>query len=204
MHARPHEFCWYCGVKLQGHDSKASTFRTRDHVVPKSGGGRGSTNYVEACLGCNQKKGILSLDEFRRALGGGLFWGEVFSMQVVNGTLVRAHDRRLFTEWFLDQGTPRAGEWYARCHASRALRGPTVVLLPEVDPLLEQAVSLGLVELTDPPEPAPPDVGLPAKQAIRLDPLQTRRANPDARYHLRMAVAVTLRRWACWWDPECT
>lgn len=47
--------------------------RTKDHVVPKSKGGRKT---VDACLKCNSAKADMSLDEFRWVRGGIEFWGE--------------------------------------------------------------------------------------------------------------------------------
>lgn len=62
--------CWYCGIRLR---KIGSAMRTKDHVVPKSRGGRKTVN---ACLKCNAKKKDLSLEEFRALRGGIEFWGE--------------------------------------------------------------------------------------------------------------------------------
>lgn len=48
--------CHYCGRPLAVHG------RTKDHVVPRSRGGRAT---VDACPRCNSWKGNLSLEEFR-------------------------------------------------------------------------------------------------------------------------------------------
>ena len=37
---------------------------TKDHVKPKSKGGRGGTNIVAACFDCNQAKADMELPEF--------------------------------------------------------------------------------------------------------------------------------------------
>lgn len=64
--------CWYCGASLKGGK------RTRDHVVPKSKGGRQT---VDACRACNNRKADMSLEDFRKLLfeaqgGIGEFWSE--------------------------------------------------------------------------------------------------------------------------------
>lgn len=60
-------FCFYCGRPvhspvLKKHAVPPDDQRTRDHVLPASKGGK---NTVWACLGCNQTKRDLTLDEFR-------------------------------------------------------------------------------------------------------------------------------------------
>ena len=64
--------CYYCGASLKGGR------RTRDHVVPKSKGGRKT---VDACQPCNTRKAAMSLEEFRKVFfkdkgGTGEFWAE--------------------------------------------------------------------------------------------------------------------------------
>jgi len=47
--------CWYCGAPA----------KTKDHVIPRSKGGRGAGNKVWACLRCNQEKSNLLLEDYR-------------------------------------------------------------------------------------------------------------------------------------------
>lgn len=60
--------CCYCGVQMlirEKRDPPHPQRLTRDHVVPRSKGGR---LIVECCSKCNLDKGILSLEEFRLVL----------------------------------------------------------------------------------------------------------------------------------------
>ena len=65
--------CWYCGCPLLNTFPERDQSKTRDHVVPRSQGGRRT---VMACRLCNSAKGALSLDEYRTRVGRGLFFGE--------------------------------------------------------------------------------------------------------------------------------
>lgn len=59
----PDGFCFYCGRpiwKSKSHPYTEHSF-TRDHVIPKSKGGK---HTVPACLGCNWDKVCLSLEEY--------------------------------------------------------------------------------------------------------------------------------------------
>jgi 5-methylcytosine-specific restriction endonuclease McrA len=56
---RIHRWCFYCGEPLN------KFTRTRDHVVPKSKGGRKT---VSCCKRCNILKADLSVEEFRLLL----------------------------------------------------------------------------------------------------------------------------------------
>lgn len=51
--------CWYCGIHLDPRDFHV------DHVVPRAKGGGEGGNLVPACHGCNQRKTVSSLEEFR-------------------------------------------------------------------------------------------------------------------------------------------
>ncbi len=69
--------CFYCGVKMgkpkwmADHKLRA-TARTREHVIPECRGGRYiENNVVRACWSCNDAKGPMTLEEFRRACWGG-------------------------------------------------------------------------------------------------------------------------------------
>jgi 5-methylcytosine-specific restriction endonuclease McrA len=63
--------CAYCGKEL---DYNAVTL---DHVIPKSKGGtRKESNLYPACQKCNGLKRDLSLDDFRKMIGG-LFYFEL-------------------------------------------------------------------------------------------------------------------------------
>jgi hypothetical protein len=59
--------CYYCESKLN--DSKHGKLRkTRDHVVPKVLGGKGTGNYVPCCWECNSKKDKFTLAEWEQHL----------------------------------------------------------------------------------------------------------------------------------------
>ncbi|MCB1717786.1 MAG: HNH endonuclease [Candidatus Competibacteraceae bacterium] len=61
---RDRYLCLYCGQRFSARDL------TRDHVVPRSRGGRDDwENVVSACKSCNQRKGNMSLAEAERRLG---------------------------------------------------------------------------------------------------------------------------------------
>jgi hypothetical protein len=77
-------FCWYCGVetipagKIKGliggwrasGEPHPSNMRTKDHVVPRSRGGKGKACVkIVSCAGCNSRKGASTLDEFRTVEG---------------------------------------------------------------------------------------------------------------------------------------
>jgi 5-methylcytosine-specific restriction endonuclease McrA len=65
--------CWYCG-------KQTNPFRDFhvDHVVPVSAGGSGEiANLVPSCQPCNNAKHAKSLEAFRFACGGALFWFEI-------------------------------------------------------------------------------------------------------------------------------
>lgn len=58
LFARDRQICLYCGVEHAVRDL------SRDHVVPRSKGGRDSwTNCVTACRRCNNRKGNLTLEQ---------------------------------------------------------------------------------------------------------------------------------------------
>ena len=63
--------CWYCGINMRGKGSLRR--KTRDHVTPKSKGG---VSTVDACWLCNQRKGNLDLEGYRKLMGGIEFEGE--------------------------------------------------------------------------------------------------------------------------------
>lgn len=70
--------CWYCGW-----DYTDGEPLTRDHVIPKSKGGKTHfTNMVLACVRCNGRKADLSLEEYRVKVAEGqgapvTFYGEL-------------------------------------------------------------------------------------------------------------------------------
>lgn len=56
--------CRYCGCSTTIKDHTAPTFRTVDHLIPKSMGGRANfVNLVTACKRCNEKKSNMSVKE---------------------------------------------------------------------------------------------------------------------------------------------
>src|SRR6185312_7240222 len=65
--------CWFCGIELlewseTGYDKRHYGMLTREHLVPKSRGGRGGQNLVDACLSCNLSKGTKTVEEYRQKL----------------------------------------------------------------------------------------------------------------------------------------
>ncbi len=74
----PSGYCFFCGQSLRkykglGRQPFPKNSYTRDHLIPRSKGG-GYYDTVSACLGCNQDKKDLTLDEYRvvRAFRAGL------------------------------------------------------------------------------------------------------------------------------------
>lgn len=54
---REAEFCHWCGRRLND-KPRSGTRRTRDHLIPRSRGGKGLlNNVVTACAECNLKRG---------------------------------------------------------------------------------------------------------------------------------------------------
>ena len=63
--------CAYCGRKLNYKEV------TIDHVIPKcKGGTKNEENLYPACWTCNKTKADLSIDEFRKRVGGREFYFE--------------------------------------------------------------------------------------------------------------------------------
>ena len=60
------EQCWYCGQLIQRLIPDRDDYRTRDHVIPRSRGGRGGANVVSACKSCNRSKASHCLEDFRK------------------------------------------------------------------------------------------------------------------------------------------
>lgn len=63
--------CSYCGCRLIAPERAAAwqwgAVRTVDHVTPKSRGGANSLdNMLPACARCNNRKGAMTLPEYRR------------------------------------------------------------------------------------------------------------------------------------------
>jgi 5-methylcytosine-specific restriction endonuclease McrA len=64
-------YCWYCGADL------IERRITVDHRVPRSKGGtKVKENIYPACYDCNQAKGSMDIEEYRRTLDRKTFWGE--------------------------------------------------------------------------------------------------------------------------------
>ncbi len=53
--------CPYCGQRMDGRKRKHRNSPSRDHVYPRSKGGRRT---IIVCNGCNSDKGNLTLDEW--------------------------------------------------------------------------------------------------------------------------------------------
>lgn len=61
--------CFYCGCRMTVDHRLAATspfFATFDHIVPVSNGGRNADNIVLACRACNEARGTLPPDDFKR------------------------------------------------------------------------------------------------------------------------------------------
>jgi len=66
--------CWYCGAELSRLGEMSFEI---DHVLPIAKGGTNDpSNLVASCRACNQKKGDMTLKEFRVICGNDLFWHE--------------------------------------------------------------------------------------------------------------------------------
>lgn len=66
--------CAYCGSVPVGN----APFFEIDHVVPRAkGGGDNDDNLVASCHRCNRVKSALGMEEFRKRMGGGLFFLEI-------------------------------------------------------------------------------------------------------------------------------
>lgn len=55
-----HQHCFYCGIP-----TREQWERSKEHVVPRSKGGKTLGNVVNACRPCNRAKGSLDLEQFR-------------------------------------------------------------------------------------------------------------------------------------------
>lgn len=59
--------CWYCHKPLVLEDA------TKDHLTPTARGGADTIdNIVPACIECNQRKGVMTEQEFRSAFSSAL------------------------------------------------------------------------------------------------------------------------------------
>lgn len=73
--------CFFCGEFLVPIGSSESR-KTIDHLTPRCrGGGIEKSNLVDSCLGCNNEKGRLTLEEYRAVIEYRrgervVFWGE--------------------------------------------------------------------------------------------------------------------------------
>lgn len=114
-----HEFCWYCGVQTQTYNDRMPNFRTRDHVVPASRGGKAK---IPACRWCNHRKNAYTLEEFRLSLGGGMFWGELYSPHFVPNVIQRAAGIQPFLDWWALQQTENRNDWMLQATAAGNLR----------------------------------------------------------------------------------
>jgi len=73
LHKPLYRWCFYCDVQLTRQTA------SRDHVIPKSHGGR-TRHTVDCCKPCNERKATMTLAQFRLAeLGSAdqLFPGEL-------------------------------------------------------------------------------------------------------------------------------
>ncbi len=74
--------CWFCGIPLVSIGNSEDR-KTRYHLTPRCRGGVADPgNTVDACLGCNNEKGRLTLEEYRAVItyrkgSMATFWGEV-------------------------------------------------------------------------------------------------------------------------------
>lgn len=126
---RPHwrHFCWYCGIRtvLPLPDGRHnSDGRTTDHVQPTSRGGGNRMNTVDCCARCNGAKGDMTLHEFRKVCGGGLFWGELFAPHDIEWSDHRPPGAGEFRRWWDRQKTVGKDDWMDLAPAAEAARGP--------------------------------------------------------------------------------
>lgn len=119
------DFCWYCGRELQVSREGEPDFATRDHVRPASRNGKGGRNLIPACRSCNSMKKDRTLDEFRDACGGGLFWGELFSTRDVLGGHARPRNTMALQRWLTKQTTMGADDWMVGATCAANLRSMT-------------------------------------------------------------------------------
>lgn len=64
--------CWYCGVQTNPFRDFAC-----DHVIPViSGGTNDLWNLVPCCRRCNSQKHAMSVEHYRKRIGGAIFWFE--------------------------------------------------------------------------------------------------------------------------------
>ena len=63
--------CAYCHRTMRGLGDRTLLGATRDHVIPKSAGG---TKMIWACRACNNIKGNMMPDEWRRFMGANPKW----------------------------------------------------------------------------------------------------------------------------------
>jgi len=107
--------CFYCGIQTQkgGLKQSASTFMTKDHVIPVSA--RGSdrrANRVVCCRKCNKIKEDLTLHEFKSRSGITVFYVEVLlgiginSLTDIEEITVAILDARKLTGRIIPSFTP--------------------------------------------------------------------------------------------------
>lgn len=91
--------CFYCGHVLT---DRGRYQRTRDHVTPKSKGGRcAGSNIVAACRGCNNEKGSLSIDEYRTRKMVVTFPGEQSGVDIVEADPIeQARIDRIIADYY--------------------------------------------------------------------------------------------------------
>jgi len=63
--------CPYCRRTMSGTQSRSNTAATRDHIVPKSQGGR---LRIWCCRMCNTLKGSMPLDEWEQFMADNPYW----------------------------------------------------------------------------------------------------------------------------------
>lgn len=89
-------YCCYCKRTLEPSTSKARTAMTRDHIVPRHLGGRRT---VPCCRQCNQIKGPLHPDAWRRVTDAYPQWWTRFRdhgelVETMRSDAWREHRRR--------------------------------------------------------------------------------------------------------------
>lgn len=94
--------CHYCKRQLTAPSDRARTAATRDHIVPRHMGGRRT---VPCCRQCNNLKGPLHIDAWRRIMAKYPDWWKRFRDR---GELIEAERREA---WLAHRRRQELGKW---------------------------------------------------------------------------------------------
>lgn len=133
--------CWYCGA--------AAGVLEVEHQLPRSRGGADGANTVSACAPCNDLKGPLSLEEFRRGLGERLGTEVVFAGEATSerpATPLAGRVRSLGGDRSVVRLDPTVGEELQA--AWRYLRSSESTRLTRLE-LASACITAGLADMRD-------------------------------------------------------